>query len=190
MFKSNDIIMDDHPNLKKKSEPVKLPVSPEDKQILRNLLSYVLESQNPDKTDANMRPAVGLAAPQVNIPKQMFAIITHDLEGELHVLGVLNPKIIKRSKEMTYIPGGEGCLSVSKETEGMLTPRYRSILVEAYFLDFEKDRFIKKRVSFKDYIAIVFQHEYDHLQGTLFTDKMFKELANLEPLYPIEEPLS
>jgi len=190
MLKSKDIIMDNHPNLRKKSEPVKLPVSPEDKQILRNLLSYVLESQNPDKTDSEMRSAVGLAAPQVNISKQMFAIITQDLDGELHVLGVVNPRIIKRSKEMTFIPGGEGCLSVSRETEGMLTPRYRSIVVEAYFLDFEKDRFIKKRMTFKDYIAIVFQHEYDHLQGTLFTDKMFKDLANLEPLYPAEESLN
>ena len=42
-------------------------------------------------------------------------------------------------------------------------------------------------LELKNYPAIVFQHEYDHLNGILFTEKMFSELANATPVWEIED---
>jgi peptide deformylase len=69
----------------------------------------------------------------------------------------------------------------------MLTPRHEKITVEGYFLDLESNQLRKKRMNLSGYIAIVFQHEYDHLDGVLYTDKMYKELADAKPLYEVDE---
>ena len=76
---------------------------------------------------------------------------------------------------------GEGCLSVDREVEGFV-PRYRRITVEGYNVKGEK---VKLRL--RDYISIVFQHEIDHLNGQLFTDRIDKNqplapIANAKPL--------
>ena len=52
--------------------------------------------------------------------------------------------------------------------------------------------FINKKLQFKTIElecnpAVVFQHEYDHLDGILFTDKMYDELPNVTPLFELEE---
>ena len=114
----------------------------------------------------------------------MFAIFTQDLEGKTWILPVVNPKITKTSKEMIYLPGGEGCLSVDRDTTG-ITPRYRKITASAYVLNLHKNVFEYRKLELSDYIAIVFQHEYDHLFGTLYVDKLMtpedakKEAINL-----------
>jgi peptide deformylase len=135
----------------------------------------------------NLRPAVGLAAPQINVSKRMFAILTTDFDNNLYCLAVVNPRIVKKSKELVYLPTGEGCLSVDRNTDHMLTPRHEKITVEGYFLDLESNQLRKKRMNLSGYIAIVFQHEYDHLDGVLYTDKMYKELADAKPLYEVDE---
>ena len=176
MITMNKIIREGNQLLRNKSTDVEIPVQDEDKKTLIDMLSYVINSQDEEKAEKlNLRPGVGLAAPQIGINKKMFAIATTDLNGKPWILPVVNPKITNTSKEMIYLPGGEGCLSVDRSTTGV-TPRYRKIEATAYIYNFNKDRFEKTKLVLDDYIAIVFQHEYDHLFGTLFVDTIIDEL--------------
>ena len=126
---------------------------------------------------------VGLAAPQVGILKRIVVI---DCTGE-DLLVMINPKIIETSGEQT---GGEGCLSVDRETCG-ITPRHKRITVEAHLYNLQTQTVEFKKFDLKDYIAIVFQHEYDHLFGTLYVDTIMDEnkaeKSGLTPLWEIEE---
>ena len=188
MILMHNIIREGHETLKKKAQEVTLPISSEDKATLISMLQYVMNSQESETAKKyNLRPAVGLAAPQINVSKRMFAILTTDFDEKLYCLAVVNPRIVSKSKEMVYLPTGEGCLSVDRNTDKMLTPRYNKIVVEGHFLDLETNQLKKKRMTLSGYIAIVFQHEYDHLDGILYTDKMYEKLEDASPLYEVEE---
>ncbi len=182
MIKMKDIIKEGHDDLRKVAEPVKIPVSPEDKKILLDLLGYVINSQDEEMSKKyGLRPAVGLAAPQIDSLKRMFAIVAYNEEGRCHILPLVNPKIISHSKEVIYLPDGEGCISVTRTTQGV-TPRYKEITFEAHKYNHNKDEFEKVRMTLKGYLAIVFQHEYDHLDGILYVDKLYNSLPNATPL--------
>lgn len=187
MILMKDIIIEGNPILNKKAELVKLPLTKEDKKTLLDLLGYVINSQNEEtKEKLNLRAAVGLAAPQIGVSKRMFAIVTTDLDEKTYILPLINPEITKKSKEMVYLPGGEGCISVTRETLGMITPRHKKIQIKALKYNFEKDSLEKICLNLENYISIVFQHEYDHLDGILYTEKMYKKIPNCEPLFDIE----
>lgn len=191
MILMKDIIREGNELLRKKSTNVEKPVNEKNKKILIEMIGYLINSQNDEKAkELGLRPGVGLAAPQIGINKKMFAIFTSDLEGKMWFLPVVNPNIIKRSKEMIYLPGGEGCLSVDRETFGV-TPRHKKITVEGDFYDLKNDKFEHKKIDLEGYIAIVFQHEYDHLFGVLYCDNIMpldeaKE-KGYEPLWEIDE---
>lgn len=191
MILMKNIIREGNEILRKESADVKLPLSPEDKTTLLEMLGYLFNSQNDAKAkELGLRPGVGLAAPQIGINKKMFTILANDLEGKTWLLAVINPKIIKKSKEIVYLPGGEGCLSVDRETCG-ITPRHRKITVEADLFNLQTQTVEHKRFDLVDYIAIVFQHEYDHLFGTLYVDTIMDEekakKSGMNPLWEIEE---
>ena len=117
----------------------------------------------------------------------MFVIIAYDEHDELHEYGVINPKIISHSEELTHLPTGEGCLSVDREVKGLIH-RPRKITVEFDSYDFETGKVSHVRMRLKDYIAVVFQHENDHLYGKLFFDHINKENpfyvpANSKPIH-------
>jgi peptide deformylase len=186
MILMKNIIREGNELLRKESVDVKLPLSNEDKTIMLEMLGYLFNSQNDAKAkELGLRPGVGLAAPQIGINKKMFAILANDMEGKTHLLPVINPKIVKRSKEVTYLPGGEGCLSVDRETCG-ITPRNYKIWVECYLYNLQTGTADFKKFELEDYIAIVFQHEYDHLFGTLFVDTiMTEEEAATKGMFPL-----
>ena len=188
MILMKDIIKEGNEILRKDSANVKLPLSDEDKTTLLEMVGYLFNSQNDQKAkELGLRPGVGLAAPQIGVNKKMFIILANDMEGKLWFLGVINPKIIKKSKELTYLPGGEGCLSVERETCGV-TPRHLAITVEADLYNFNTGKVDHKKFDLVDYIAIVFQHEYDHLFGTLFVDTiMSEEEASNKGIFPLWE---
>ena len=121
----------------------------------------------------------------------MFAINCVDFLDEKetrYTLAVINPTIISKSKEMVYLPGGEGCLSVDRDTNSLVTPRHYQITVKCALYDFKNNKIKNVTLRLEGYPAIVFQHEYDHLDGILFTDKMYKpEEIDALPLYEIEE---
>jgi peptide deformylase len=95
---------------------------------------------------------------------------------------------------MTYLPGGEGCLSVTRPTDGLVTPRHLKIIAKCSLLDMGTLKIKTVKLTLFGYPAIVFQHEYDHLDGILFVDKLqtVEELKADKtkvtfPLYTVEE---
>lgn len=175
MLTYDNIIKEDHLDIRKISEKVKLPLSSEDKEIILNMHEYLINGYDEEIANKyNIRPGVGLAAPQIDVLKQMFVIIAYDEHDELHEYGVINPKIISHSEELTYLPQGEGCLSVDREVKGLIH-RPKKITVEFDNYDFENDKVNHIKMRLKGYIAVVFQHEYDHLSGKLFYDHINKD---------------
>ena len=117
------------------------------------------------------------------------SVVSIDENETVYSYTFINPQIIAASKEMTYLPGGEGCLSVDRDTTGLVTPRHYAIKVKGMIYDFEKKRPKFVTLYLEGYPAIVFQHENDHLDGILYTSKMYKpeEIPDLKPLYTIPE---
>ncbi|MBZ0181905.1 MAG: peptide deformylase [Melioribacteraceae bacterium] len=116
-------------------------------------------------TDAN---GVGLAAPQVYEPKRIFIIaskpnIRYPNAPEMKPTAIINPEIIWTSEEI--VNDWEGCLSIPG-LRGFV-PRFKSIKAEYYDENGERQQSI-----FDDFIARIFQHEYDHLNGILFLDRI------------------
>ncbi len=179
MLNYNCIIKEDHLDIRKISEDVKLPLSKEDKQTMFDMYEYLINGYDEELAKKlNIRPGVGIAAPQIDVLKKMFVIVAYDEHDELHEYGVINPKITSHSEELTYLPSGEGCLSVDREVKGLIH-RPKKITVEFDSFDFETGSTQHVKLRLKGYIAVVFQHENDHLSGKLFFDHINKE----NPLY-------
>lgn len=187
MITTKDIILEGHPTLLKKAKDVSLPLSAPDLKLGYDLIGYVKNSQDPDLVVTHeLKSAVGLAAPQINISKRMFAMHCEDFDGKLYSYVIINPVIIARSKEITYLPTGEGCLSVEREITG-ITPRYMVITFKGWQLDFSTNTATPIELTLEGFPAIVFQHEYDHLEGVMFTSKVFDKLDNATPLWDEHE---
>ena len=175
MLNYNCIIKEDHLDIRKTSEDVKLPLTNEDRNTLLDMYEYLINGYDEELAKKlNIRPGVGIAAPQIDVLKKMFVIVAYDEHDELHEYGVINPKIISHSEELTYLETGEGCLSVCDIHKGYIH-RYKKIKVRSYIYDFLKGTFTQDVMELKGYLAVVFQHEYDHLFGTLFYDRINKE---------------
>jgi peptide deformylase len=184
-----DIIQEGNPILRKRAQEVKLPLSDDDFHTLELLMEYILNSQNMEMVQAyNLRPSVGIAAPQIGISKKMFCMVSDDETfTKLHKYCVVNPKIISFSEEQTYLPGGEGCLSVEEAKNGLVS-RSKRIKAKATLVDLETRTTKDVLLKLQGYVGIVFQHEYDHLLGTLFIDKVKEELPNCKAVvFPDEE---
>ncbi|MBP3041394.1 peptide deformylase [Bacillaceae bacterium Marseille-Q3522] len=180
MLTMDDIIRDGHPALRKKAEEVALPPSEEDKHILKLLLEYLKNSQDPEiSSKYNLRGGIGLAAPQINVSKRMIAIHVQDNKDVLHSYAIINPKIVSHSVERAYLSSGEGCLSVDEAIPGYV-PRYRKVTVKGYDINGKE---IKLRL--KDLPAIVIQHEIDHLNGIMFYDHIDRK----SPFHPAENAI-
>ena len=178
MIRMKDIIREGHPTLRKRSEEVKFPLSEEDRKLGEDLLEYVVNSQDDELAEKyDLRPGVGIAAPQVNEAKRIFALHFDENTGENLSFIAINPKIVSHSVEKSYLAAGEGCLSVDRAVPGYV-PRYARITIKAFNLDGEE---IKMRL--KGLPAIAFQHELDHLNGIMFFDHIdsknpFAEIEN------------
>src|SRR5690625_1911965 len=165
MLTMEDIVREGHPALRKVAEEVNLPPSDDVKRILNKMLTFLKNSQDEQIAKKyNLRSGVGLAAPQININKRLIAIHFTDKNNEQHSYQLLNPRIISHSVEKAYLANGEGCLSVDRNVEGYVV-RHARITVQATDID-GKD--VKLRL--RDYLAIIFQHEIDHLNGIMFYD--------------------
>lgn len=177
MFTMDNIIREGNTILRNKSVDVPLPLSNEHKELIENMIDYIFNSIDPEiSTKYNLRPAVGLAAPQVGHNIKMLVIYCYDEVGREHFYPMINPKVISYSEELTYLDSGEGCLSVDRETKGYVH-RHKRITVETYL--YNNGELVKVRIRFRGYVAIVFQHEFDHLNGVLFVD----HINNQDPFY-------
>lgn len=103
---------------------------------------------------------IGLAAPQVGVKKRIIIVTT-----QKGVEAFVNPKIIRRSILRTAME--EGCLSIPGVYG--LVKRFRSITIKARD---EHGHKIKRKYS--GLTSVIIQHEMDHLDGILFTDRADK----------------
>jgi len=164
------IIKDTNPRMRLKSQEVTLPLSKDDKELLDNMLEYLRLSQDEEYASKhNIRPGVGLAAIQVNVLKRMFVVHVETEEGVI-AYQLVNPKIVESSLKLCAIGAGEGCLSVDKDRKG-LAHRHYKIKMKAY--DALSDQEVV--IDAKGYLAIVLQHEYDHLDGLFYYDRFDKK---------------
>ena len=161
------IVKDNNPIMRQKSLPVELPLSAEDKETLDTMLDYIKKSQDDDYAKKhNIRSGIGMAAIQIGILKRMFVIYYEREEGPVQYQ-LVNPKIIEYSFRKCALKDGEGCLSVDGEHPGY-AHRYYKIKMEAYDALTDQEIIITAR----GFDAIVLQHEYDHLDGKFFYDRI------------------
>jgi peptide deformylase len=105
---------------------------------------------------------VGLAAPQVAVPKRVIVIDTSPRQEGQRLIHLVNPEIVKLEGKTTYT---EGCLSIPGEAEDV--ERASKAWVRA--LDYHGKPF---ELECEGLLAIAVQHECDHLEGTLFVDHL------------------
>ena len=174
------IVKDNNPIMRKRSLPVEMPLSVEDKNTLDRMLDYLKKSQDEKYAQRhNIRAGVGLAAIQIGLLKRMF-VIYYETENEVVQYQLVNPQIIESSVKKCALEQGEGCLSVEEVHEGYVHRNYK-IKLKA-FNALQNTEIIITATGFD---AIVLQHEYDHLNGVLFYDhidsiKPFVKLNNEE----------
>lgn len=124
---------------------------------------------------AQQTNGVGIAAPQIYQSQRLFILASrpnprYPQAPLMEPTAILNPSILEHSTEI--VKGWEGCLSVSGWRG--LVPRYQAIVVEY------SDRWGQwQQQELTGFIARIFQHELDHLNGILFVDR----LESAEDLY-------
>lgn len=104
---------------------------------------------------------VAIAAPQIGVSKRIFIVMPPE-DSDLPELVAVNPRIIKSSKKTKLM--GEGCLSLP-ELYGEV---YRHTNVTLRALNENGEEYER---GAGDLLAQIFQHETDHLDGMLFTDR-------------------
>lgn len=186
MLTMKDIIDDHNKKIREISKEVSLPLNEEDRSLLLKMHEFLVNSQDPEISKKyDLRPAVGIAAIQLGIPKRMCAIHVLDYDSDGNVTksndyALVNPKIISYTEKRSYLKDGEGCLSVNKEVQGYV-PRYAKVTVKGY--DILTDQEVK--IVARGFLSICLQHELDHFEGTLFYDHINKD----NPFAPIENAM-
>ena len=137
-------------------------ITPRTAELIEDMLDTMYEANG-----------VGLAAAQVGVLKRIFVV---DVTGEDPYIFV-NPRILETSGEQT---GHEGCLSVPGKTGIVTRPNY--VKVEAY--NEKMEYFV---LEAEELLARAICHEYDHLDGHLYVDKVEGRLMDVEELEEEEE---
>lgn len=171
MLKNKDILDEKDKTLRKISKEVTFPLSEKDKETIELMTEYLTNSQIKKlEKKYNLRPGMGMAAIQLGIDKRYFVVVhEQEIKETFKTYVIINPKIVSTSEEMIYVEEGEGCLSVNRDVEGIV-PRHARVTISGYDINGNK---IKYRG--REELAIAFQHELDHLNGIIFTDKIDKK---------------
>ena len=157
------IIAYGHPVLKRKAEVIN-----KDYSKLNELIENMFETMY-------NASGVGIAAPQIGLSIRLFIVDTNPFaeddslsDNDRNQLKsfkkiFINPVIIdEKGDEWSF---EEGCLSIPNIREGVL--RQKQITIQ-----YHDENFNKHTDSFDGLLARVIQHEYDHIEGILFTDKL------------------
>lgn len=142
--------------LRKHAQPIQSDY-PELKTLVENMFQTMYHADG-----------VGLAAPQVGLAIRVLVIDLAPFREDDPELGnfkivMINPEMLEKSQE--EVAGEEGCLSIPGIHETVM--RAQQIKVRYFDSDFNEHVDV-----FEGYKARVVQHEYDHLEGHLFTDKV------------------
>ena len=144
----------ENPVLREKAKAVKKI----DKQTLK-LISNMEQTMEEDN-------GCGLAAPQVGVSERIIIVKLNQSTDQEVNLAMVNPEIVFHSEETEV--DTEGCLSVPKVFD--LVRRWRDVIVK-----FKDKKGREQMLKLSELNARVVQHEIDHLDGVLFTDKLEKE---------------
>jgi peptide deformylase len=156
MFK---VIQITEPNELKILKAVSSDVSPKDKLLPIVAKRMLLAMQNPEN------PGIGIAAPQVGINRNLFWVQRLDKPGKPFEF-YINPKIVWRSELLRK--GMEGCLSIPEDRGDV----YRNYTIKITYFDLKGNY---KEELVEGFTAVIFQHEADHLNGILFTDRISEQ---------------
>lgn len=184
MYRMDQVVRDGDPVLRKQAAKVDFPLSSEDQQVTKDMMEYLIISQDEKENEKyGLRPGVGLAAPQVGVSKQYASILIrnedvygHEDDEETYFFKgtIYNPVITRQSVKQQALAGGEGCLSVDEDQAGFVERAYR-ITVK-----YQDEAGEQQEIKLQGYPADVFQHEIDHLHGTLYYDHINKSEPWLE----------
>jgi peptide deformylase len=152
-----ELIQLGHPHLRRRAEAVNDISTTKTQLLLDELLAFVLTKNG-----------VGIAAPQVDINLRLFIMCSrpssrYPLAPEMAPTFVINPEIVWRSDDIEK--GWEGCLSLPG-IRG-LVPRHHAIKVQ---YTSRSNQTIE--AEYTGFIARVFQHELDHLDGIVYIDRV------------------
>ena len=151
------------PVLKKRTSPITVEYT-NIKSIILNMYDTMYAANG-----------VGLAAPQIGLSIRLFLVDTKPFSDDDSLSAsdrsklknfkktFINPEIIEESGEEWSF--NEGCLSIPGIREDVI--RKNQIKIR-----FQDENFVEKTENFEGLIARVIQHEYDHIEGVLFTDKV------------------
>lgn len=157
MAESLKIASSGHPILRQQAHTVKQFQDPQLQNLIDDLLTTVQNAQG-----------VGIAAPQVGESLRLFIVASrpnsrYPQAPNIPPTVMINPRLLTHSSEQ--VKGWEGCLSVPG-VRG-LVPRSQEIEIEYC------DRTGQNHTAIlTDFLARIFQHEYDHLNGILFIDRL------------------
>ncbi|MBD2034180.1 peptide deformylase [Leptolyngbya sp. FACHB-321] len=146
-----------NPILRQKAQPVQDVQSERIQTLVENLLITVKEANG-----------VGIAAPQVAQSDRLFIVasrpnLRYPNAPMMEPTAIINPRLLAHADET--VTGWEGCLSIPG-IRGKV-PRYRAIEVEYTGRD---GKLHKQELT--DFVARIFQHELDHLDGIVFVDRI------------------
>jgi peptide deformylase len=145
------------PILRQPALPIDNPQDPSVQALINRMLEMMEQAGG-----------VGIAAPQVGVSLQLVIVASRPTPRypdapEMVPTPMLNPRLVAHAQDTEK--GWEGCLSVPG-IRG-LVPRYTSVMI-AYL-----DRAGQAQEQMLDgFVARIFQHEYDHLQGVVFIDRV------------------
>ena len=133
-------------------------------------LHQLLDDMKETLSQAN---GVGLAAPQVGVTKRIIVIddkVSEDGTPGPNPRFLVNPEIIRKSEDTIWF--NEGCLSVPGQCAEV--ERHRAVTVR--YLDYDGK---EQTLDAEDYLAVILQHETDHLDGILYIDRISRLKRNM-----------
>lgn len=133
-----------------KTQKVVDPLAPEIQELLPKMIK-TMHKEN----------GVGLAAPQINVPLRLAVL---EVDGKEYYL--INPEITSYSQEK--VVSEEGCLSLPGEF-------FSIIRSETITVKYQNEKGLPKKIRATGFLAIVIQHEVDHLDGILIINRFRKQ---------------
>jgi peptide deformylase len=143
--------------LRRPSKAVFLPISRSDDRLIDDMILTMKKAKG-----------VGIAAPQVGVGLRLFIVapepsIRYPKAPKMAPVAMINPVLVRHSKKM--VTDWEGCLSIPGLRARV--PRYQAIEIE--FTARDGDRL---RGKLSGFVARIFQHEFDHINGMVYVDRV------------------
>lgn len=153
-----DIVVVENPVLRRKAKKI-VKLTADHRKLIEDMIETMRDA-----------PGVGLAAPQVGVSERLIVVEwggeddeAEDQPRKKKLYVVLNPEIVRASEER--VTGTEGCLSVPGWVGDV--ERHEAVAVRGLNRNGEKIT-----IEAEGWLARIFQHEIDHLEGVLYTDRL------------------